>query len=507
VVGDIAGTRLKIDGNGGNMIDLARSEGTAPDEYIHFLNYYNRQPDATAATVNFGYSSDISHYNWFSKWAGANERLLTIDASTGNVGIGVSTPAEKLEVNGTVLMDGFRLPTGAADAYVLTSDATGWATWQPGGAGSCLWSVNGDDIYNNNAGNVGIGTDVPLAKQHIRDSSIWLSAEAFQEEVFVVEDQDAVLGLYSDGSGVVGSAISLGEIDGGALLDKWSIFRGTSGNDSQLRFTYGTSSNPHSNATILELESDGNVGIGTSSPAARLEVESDSTATTPHLLLTETEEDYARLMFANTVHSRTWTIAGKAGQSGEFPLDLLNISHSMGGDVLTLMNYGQTGGLVGINTASPTAHLHVNGTTKTDVLHITGADLAEKFPVSGESEPGMVVEIDPRHPGQLRLARGMYNSRVAGVVSGANDLPAGAILGNLPGHENAPPIALSGRVWTLCDASNGAIQPGDLLTTSDTAGHAMKVTDHARAQGAIVGKAMTSLETGKGMVLVLVSLQ
>jgi len=35
----------------------------------------------------------------------------------------------------------------------------------------------------------------------------------------------------------------------------------------------------------------------------------------------------------------------------------------------------------------------------------------------------------------------------------------------------------------------------------------MKVTDHARAQGAILGKAMTGLSDGNGMVLVLVTLQ
>jgi hypothetical protein len=92
------------------------------------------------------------------------------------------------------------------------------------------------------------------------------------------------------------------------------------------------------------------------------------------------------------------------------------------------------------------------------------------------------------------------------VVSGANGLLTGTILGNLPGHEDAPPIALSGRVWVDCDASNGAIEPGDLLTTSDTPGHAMKVADYSRAQGAVIGKAMTRLETGRGLVLVLVSL-
>ena len=48
---------------------------------------------------------------------------------------------------------------------------------------------------------------------------------------------------------------------------------------------------------------------------------------------------------------------------------------------------------------------------------------------------------------------------------------------------------------------------GDLLTTSATPGHAMKVADHGKAQGAILGKAMTVLAEGQGMVLVLVTLQ
>jgi hypothetical protein len=56
-------------------------------------------------------------------------------------------------------------------------------------------------------------------------------------------------------------------------------------------------------------------------------------------------------------------------------------------------------------------------------------------------------------------------------------------------------------------ASNGPIEPGDLLTTSDVPGCAMRATDHVRAQGAILGKAMSALKEGKGSVLTLVSLQ
>ena len=68
-------------------------------------------------------------------------------------------------------------------------------------------------------------------------------------------------------------------------------------------------------------------------------------------------------------------------------------------------------------------------------------------------------------------------------------------------------VALSGRVYVKADASAGSIVPGDLLTTSSTPGHAMKACDHARAQGAILGKAMTGLKEGQGLVLVLVTLQ
>lgn len=163
--------------------------------------------------------------------------------------------------------------------------------------------------------------------------------------------------------------------------------------------------------------------------------------------------------------------------------------------------------------ANPTANekmlqIDRDGTTKVKVLEILGADVAERFPCSESVEPGQVVMIDASNPGKLCLARGAYNRCVAGVVSGAGNLPVGAILGNLPESAGAPAIALSGRVWVQCDATERAIQPGDLITTADRAGHAMAVGDFSRATGATIGKAMTALEQGKsGLVLVLINLQ
>ena len=140
--------------------------------------------------------------------------------------------------------------------------------------------------------------------------------------------------------------------------------------------------------------------------------------------------------------------------------------------------------------------------------HRRSFNLAEPFKLAGESVPkGSVVVIDQDHPGQLKLNTTAYDTRVAGIVSGANGVHPGIALHQddvMNGDQN---VALTGRVYVQADATYGAIKPGDLLTSSDTPGHAMKVADHARAQGAILGKAMSGLKKGKGLVLVLVSLQ
>lgn len=156
----------------------------------------------------------------------------------------------------------------------------------------------------------------------------------------------------------------------------------------------------------------------------------------------------------------------------------------------------------------PAFRVQNDGTTVTTVLQITGgSDLAEHFEVAEGVKPGMVVAIDPKNAGKLSIARGAYNRRAAGVISGAKDLSAGMVLPDVSGAKQSVPVARSGRVWVYCDATRSPIQPGDLLTTSQTPGHAMKVTNHAKAQGAIIGKAMSSLKAGRGLVLVLVNLQ
>ena len=171
-------------------------------------------------------------------------------------------------------------------------------------------------------------------------------------------------------------------------------------------------------------------------------------------------------------------------------------------------NFGDAGGGHRLMQLDRDGQLLVASSVVTPVLQITGGnDLAEPFKMSRQDIPkGAVVIIDEENAGHLKLSEGAYDRRVAGIVSGANGIKPGISLsqGVLEGGQN---VALSGRVYVLADASSGPIRPGDLLTTSNTPGYAMKVTDYARAQGAVIGKAMSGLKEGKGMVLVLVTLQ
>ena len=71
--------------------------------------------------------------------------------ATGNVGIGTASPTALLEVNGTAKINGaatfsstVTITTGAAAGKVLTSDATGGATWQNTGGSVTTMSATGN---------------------------------------------------------------------------------------------------------------------------------------------------------------------------------------------------------------------------------------------------------------------------------------------------------------------------------------------------------------------------
>jgi len=108
---------------------------------------------------------------------------MRFTGDTGRLGIGTGSPQERLDVFGTARMNGFTMPTGAADGYVLTSDASGAGTWQPsssggvGGGGTADYvakfvdatTLGNSAIVSDADGDVGIGTESPGSRLSIRE--------------------------------------------------------------------------------------------------------------------------------------------------------------------------------------------------------------------------------------------------------------------------------------------------------------------------------------------------
>lgn len=242
--------------------------------------------------------------------------------------------------------------------------------------------------------------------------------------------------------------------------------------------------------------------------------EADGTQT----IVLDAEHDTGGAYFALYDENAVSTIV-LDGQEADEDAGLIRVRHGGNTRVLLDAKDGAAGGgliklydVDGNRTITLDSDYSGEGRIITEVLQITGgADLSEGFDVtsaSGPIEPGMVVSIDAAHPGKLAVAAKPYDTAVAGIISGAGGVKPGMMMGQAGSvADGAHPVALSGRVYCLADASHGSITPGDLLTTSSTPGHAMKASDYDRSRAAVIGKAMTGLSEGQGLVLVLVQPQ
>jgi hypothetical protein len=405
---------------------------------------------------------------------------------SGNVGIGynMDNPQEKLEVNGTVKMSGFRLGTYATPGHVLTAGADGVGTWQAptGGSGGDFnlpyaGSVDADGQSALEITNTGTGTLTRAIEASITNAGSDLASAAH----FSVSGGGSALTADSD------TGVTVRVTSGGLGVDSQSSGSGGGDFRSSMNGGYGvrgkaTSTGNSTSNRGGSFEAAGPNGRG---------VYAETTGT-----------------FGHAVHA----VAGGGegiGVYAEAPWTAVearspfNAAKFYGN--LNVYEYGTTNRVFRVDDAA--------GTTTVKVLQIEGgADLAEPFDVAGggaTAEPGMLVSIDPDNVGKLVVSQSAYDCKVAGVISGAGGINPGMVMGQEGSIAHGEhPIALTGRVWTLCDASSAPIEPGDLLTTSDTPGHAMKAADSTRSQGAVIGKAMSRLARGeRGLVLVLVNLQ
>jgi hypothetical protein len=166
--------------------------------------------------------------------------------------------------------------------------------------------------------------------------------------------------------------------------------------------------------------------------------------------------------------------------------------------------------------------------------HRTGAniDIAEYiYDTNKDTEAADIVIADPLNKESIIRSTSPYQSAVLGVVSTKPHMVLGAELlideetGATRPDVYAAKLALCGRIPVKVTDENGSIEPGDLLTTSSTPGHAMKwtlldvneaedfselkamIAENDQRRNAIIGKAVESHDSGTGKIMVLVALQ
>jgi len=270
--------------------------------------------------------------------------------------------------------------------------------------------------------------------------------------------------------------------------------------------------------------SGSNVGIGTTNPQyAKLQINGLGS-------------NWGSIGFSNSAYATGAAGMGIEGPAGTvitgsalndfsiFSWSNMNFSANDGSSIqMRILNNGN----VGIGTTNPGAKLEVSGNLKlssgsgasitfqdgttqstafTGVL--CGGDYAESVDVTGSRssyEPGDVLVIDPNAPGKFLKANQTYSTLVAGIYS-----TKPGTVGRRQTTAKTPdevPMAMVGIVPTKVSAENGPIRSGDLLVASSTLGRAMKGTDRGLLTGAVIGKALGSLDSGTGVIEVLVTLQ
>lgn len=361
-----------------------------------------------------------------------------------------------LHTDGLTETNTLRVNSGASAGYIMTSDASGNATWSPPAAATNDgdWTITGAGLYHSGYGAVALGTSTPYNWAN-DPSATTLQVRAPTNPTLALDAQYA---SYTP-------------------LYRWTLTGGSGG----IKFNRSTSVTS-AGTTALQLSETGATFNNTGGTARiRMYTEADM------------DDGGSINLFGDASANPTLYLDGRSGGGG----GRVQVCDAAGAaEVIITANHDYTG----------------VGRVITPVLEITGgSDLSEQFDLGNTSQltkPGMVVSIDPENPGRLALSGKAYDRRVAGVISGAGGVNTGMVMGQRGTVADGElPVALVGRVYVWADASGGPIEPGDLLTTADRPGHAMKVKDHTQATGAILGKAMSSLQEGQGLILTLVTLQ
>lgn len=504
---------------------------------------------ATAWGANGQTYMSFSAYN-----NGGFSEIARIDGR-GRFGIGTTDPLVQFHINNSTAAGG-SLTSGNGGGILSLQDTNGPTNsklyqWRSEGGVFRMslindaWSnfVNQNILVANASGNIGIGTATPLQRLQIGTNTAAATANPDSISLGATYSNtagaNAKLRLWDDNVGnVYGLGISFQQFD--LIVPSVARYVWNFGGVEKMR-----------------LDNTGTLGVGTSTPNSlyKLDVNgkirsssggfvfpdgtTQTTAatgggggtitgvtagsgltgggTTGAVTLTNDDKGSAQNIFKNVANSAGTTqfsaasnndavrFAGAGGTTVTF--DVATKKITIDGSTSTVSAANISAGQFGAGNYTFPSNVTVVGTLEGGNIKAKYQDMAEWVESSQKLVAGTVVVLDSNRSNQVVAAKQAYDSRVAGVIS----LQPGIALGEQ--GEGRVLVATTGRVKVKVDASNGPINVGDLLVTSDKTGVAMKSipVDIGGVQihrpGTLIGKALEPLANGSGEILVLLSLQ
>ncbi|MDD5071375.1 MAG: hypothetical protein PHQ42_01425 [Patescibacteria group bacterium] len=441
-----------------------------------------------------------------------------VDTANERVGIGTDSPGALLDVNGIAKVTKLSINTSQNQNYLIVS-----------GNASIGYNYRDVTAPQNGLiveGNVGIGTTTPAYLLDVdgdfrvgvesKDNTFYVdtanervgigTASAGAKLGIVVSGTDAVHdntdllttadtsdALYIQNENAAANSVGLILRNRVAGASTWGIFNEWQDTDYGDLVFRGRSGGATSKEVMRLEANSGNVGIGTTSPMSKLSVTSNSGS---QLTLAYDDTNYANFT------------VGSDSQLTIAPANNATTTIGVGDEALRVDSSGN----IGVGTTTPKSKLSILGgvdvnrgvivpTGSIDISgsYLTnGADYAEYYySIDNNLEPGEAVCVDIERENAVKRCERAADGNLMGIVS-----TKPAIVGNGgPGKNGMEKskdnhyaiIGMLGQVPARVTTANGPIRPGDSLTSASRPGYVMR----ASAGDPTVGVALEGLDTNE----------
>jgi hypothetical protein len=359
--------RMRIDPNGNVSFNLPSISGTRELQFP----YYNATNAKTIirATGTSDYRQSLDILMNTAQSDSAPTQVLKIDNS-GNVGIGTNNPSLESGGNGLDISNSsytqLRIQSTLSSAGIEFKPYSG-DRWEIQANTSNQWFVYNrtDESYRlviDGGGNVGIGTTSPNYPFHISSTSVYQAAiKSTGAQYLLIGSENAsaagiILDGDSNGDGAGGDYSYLIHNNDGIL----HIVQDSPSGTNEIRF--GTAGVENK----VTIDSSGNVGIGTTSPGRKLDVNGTIGAINSGVDGTFADAFIGVYASNNNEQNAIQTSVSSVAQSSGFRFQVSNGGGSS--DRTTVVDFKRDRQIfytdVGIGTTSPGVKLDVNGEIK-----------------------------------------------------------------------------------------------------------------------------------------------